>query len=149
MYGVDTRILNQTVKRNSKRFPHEFMFQLRREERDEVITICDDLASLKFARTMPFAFTEHGLAMLSSVLKSDRAIQVNIEIIKAFVRLRKLLANHKELQKKIGDMEEKYDEQFSIVFQAIKQLLAEEKKPKRKIGFWFFILNLSFCILHF
>ena len=135
MYGVDTRILNQAVKRNSKRFPREFMFQLRREERDEVITICDDLASLKFARTMPFAFTEHGLAMLSSVLKSDRAIQVNIEIIKAFVRLRKLLANHKELQKKIEDMEEKYDEQFSIVFQAIKQLLQEDDKPKRKIGF--------------
>lgn len=135
MYGVDTRILNQAVKRNSKRFPREFMFQLSREERDEVITICDDLASLKFARTMPFAFTEHGLAMLSSVLNSDRAIQVNIEIIKAFVRLRKLLATHKELQKKIEDMEDKYDEQFSIVFQAIKQLLTEEKKPKRKIGF--------------
>jgi len=84
---------------------------------------------------MPFAFTEHGLAMLSSVLKSDRAIQVNIEIIKAFVRLRKLLATHKELQKKIEDMEEKYDEQFSIVFQAIKQLLQEDDKPKRKIGF--------------
>lgn len=134
MYGVDTRILNQTVKINSKRFPHEFMFQLRREERDEVITICDDLASLKFARTMPFAFTEHGLAMLSSVLNSDRAIQVNIEIIKAFVRLRKLLATHKELQKKIEDMEEKYDEQFSIVFQAIKQLLQEDDKPKRKIA---------------
>ena len=114
MYGVDTRILNQAVKRNSKRFPREFMFQLRREERDEVITICDDLASLKFARTMPFAFTEHGLAMLSSVLKSDRAIQVNIEIIKAFVRLRKLLATHKELQKKIEDMEEKYDEQSAL-----------------------------------
>lgn len=90
---------------------------------------------MKFARTMPFAFTEHGLAMLSSVLKSDRAIQVNIEIIKAFVRLRKLLATHKELQKKIEDMEEKYDEQFSIVFQAIKQLLQEDDKPKRKIGF--------------
>lgn len=134
MYGVDTRILNQAVKRNSKRFPREFMFQLRREERDEVITICDDLASLKFARTMPFAFTEHGLAMLSSVLNSDRAIQVNIEIIKAFVRLRKLLATHKELQKKIEDMEEKYDEQFSIVFQAIKQLLQEDDKPKRKIA---------------
>jgi uncharacterized protein Yka (UPF0111/DUF47 family) len=84
---------------------------------------------------MPFAFTEHGLAMLSSVLNSDRAIQVNIEIIKSFVRLRKLLATHKELQKKIEDMEEKYDDQFRIVFQAIKQLLQEEKKPKRKIGF--------------
>ena len=81
------------------------------------------------------AFTEQGVAMLSSVFKSDRAIQVNIEIIKAFVRLRKLLATHKELQKKIEDMEEKYDEQFSIVFQAIKQLLQEDDKPKRKIGF--------------
>ena len=135
MYGVDTRILNQAVKRNIKRFPPEFMFQLSKEERDEVITICDDLAALKFARTMPFAFTEHGLAMLSSVLNSDRAIQVNIEIIKSFVRLRKLLATHKELQKKIEDMEGKYDEQFSIVFQAIKQLLQEDEKPKRKIGF--------------
>ena len=135
MYGVDTRILNQAVKRNIKRFPPEFMFQLSKEERDEVITICDDLAALKFARTMPFAFTEHGLAMLSSVLNSDRAIQVNIEIIKSFVRLRKLLATHKELQKKIEDMEEKYDDQFSIVFQAIKQLLQEDDKPKRKIGF--------------
>lgn len=135
MYGVDTRILNQAVKRNIKRFPPEFMFQLSKEERDEVITICDDLAALKFARTMPFAFTEHGLAMLSSVLNSDRAIQVNIEIIKSFVRLRKLLATHKELQKKIEDMEEKYDDQFRIVFQAIKQLLQEEEKPKRKIGF--------------
>jgi len=134
MYGVDTRILNQAVKRNIKRFPPEFMFQLSKEERDEVITICDDLAALKFARTMPFAFTEDGLAMLSSVLNSDRAIQVNIEIIKSFVRLRKLLATHKELQKKIEDMEEKYDDQFSIVFQAIKQLLQEDDKPKRKIG---------------
>ena len=135
MYGVDTRILNQAVKRNIKRFPPEFMFQLSKEERDEVITICDDLAALKFARTMPFAFTEHGLAMLSSVLNSDRAIQVNIEIIKSFVRLRKLLATHKELPKNIEDMEEKYDDQFRIVFQAIKQLLQEEEKPKRKIGF--------------
>jgi hypothetical protein len=75
MYGVETRILNQAVKRNIKRFPVEFMFRLNREERDEVITICDDLAPLRFARTMPFAFTEHGVAMLSSVLNSDRAIE--------------------------------------------------------------------------
>jgi len=102
---------------------------------NEVITICDDLNPLKFAKTMPFAFTEHGLAMLSSVLNSDRAIQVNIEIIKAFVRLRRMLTSHSELKKKIDAMEEKYDEQFRIVFEAIKQLLQDDSKPKRKIGF--------------
>ena len=106
-----------------------------REERDEVITICDDLETLKYARTMPFAFTEHGLAMLSSVLNSDRAIQVSIEIIKAFVRLRKMLATHKDLRQKIEAMESKYDEQFRIIFTAIKQLLEEDDRPKQKIGF--------------
>ena len=135
MYGVDTRILNQAVKRNIKRFPREFMFQLSRKERDEVITICDNLASLKFARTMPFAFTEHGLVMLSSVLNSNRAIQVNIEIVKTFVRLRKMLATQSYLRRKIEVMEEKYDEQFRMVFQVIKQLLKEDDHPKRKIGF--------------
>jgi phage regulator Rha-like protein len=135
LYGVETRVLNQAVKRNSKRFPVEFMFQLNREERDEVITICDDLGPLRFARTMPFAFTEHGVAMLSSVLNSDRAIQVNVEIIKAFVKLRKILATHKDLKRKIEEMESKYDEQFQIVFEAIRQLLAEDEKPKKKIGF--------------
>jgi len=135
MYGVETRILNQAVKRNSKRFPAEFMFQLSREERDEVITICDDLKPLKFARTMPFAFTEHGVAMLSSVLNSERAILVNIEIIKAFVRLRRLLVQHKDLKEKIEELESKYDAQFRVVFEAIRQLLAEEERPKRKIGF--------------
>jgi hypothetical protein len=123
MYGVETRILNQAVKRNIKRFPLEFMFQLNRKERDEVITICDDLIPLKFARTMPFAFTEHGVAMLSSVLNSERAIRVNIEIIKAFVKLRKLLVRHKDLKKKIEEMESRYDEQFRVVFEAIRQLL--------------------------
>ena len=135
LYGVETRILNQAVKRNIKRFPSEFMFQLNRTKRDEVITICDDLGSLKYARTMPFAFTEHGVAMLSSVLNSERAIQVSIEIIKAFVKLRKLLGRNKELERKIEEMESRYDEQFRIVFEAIRQLLAEDEKPKRKIGF--------------
>lgn len=135
LYGVETRILNQAVKRNIKRFPSEFMFQLNRTERDEVITICDDLGPLKYARTMPFAFTEHGVAMLSSVLNSERAIQVSVEIIKAFVKLRRLLGRHKELEKKIEEMESRYDEQFRIVFEAIRQLLAEDEKPKRKIGF--------------
>jgi hypothetical protein len=126
---------NQAVKRNIKRFPLEFMFQLNRKERDEVITICDDLIPLKFARTMPFAFTEHGVAMLSSVLNSERAIRVNIEIIKAFVKLRKLLVRHKDLKKKIEEMESRYDEQFRVVFEAIRQLLVEDEKPRKKIGF--------------
>lgn len=135
MYGVETRILNQAVKRNITRFPGEFMFQLNRDERDEVITICDDLKPLKFARTMPFAFTEHGVAMLSSVLNSEKAIRANIEIIKAFVKLRKLLSRHKDVKKKIEEMENKYDEQFRVVFEAIQQLLMENEQPKRKIGF--------------
>ncbi len=135
IYSVETRILNQAVKRNMARFPREFMFQLTRQERDEVITICDDLIPLKYARTMPHAFTEHGVAMLSSVLNSERAIRVNIEIIKAFVSLRQMLAGHKKLKKKIEDMEARYDENFQIVFEAIKQLLEADEKPKRKIGF--------------
>lgn len=135
LYGVETRLLNQAVKRNIERFPEEFMFQLTKEERDEVITICDELKPLKYAPTMPYAFTEYGVAMLSSVLKSQRAIQVNIQIIKAFVKLRKMLASHIELRRKLEEMEKKYDKQFKIVFSAIKQLMGPPKKPKRKIGF--------------
>lgn len=135
LYEVETRILNQAVKRNIERFPEEFMFQLTKKERDEVITICDDLEPLKYARTMPYAFTEYGVAMLSSVLNSRTAIQVNIQIIKAFVKLRKMLASHIELRRKLEEMEKKYDKQFAVVFDAIKQLMAPSEKPKKKIGF--------------
>ncbi len=135
LYGVETRVLNQAVKRNIERFPQEFMFQLTREQRDEVITICDDLKPLKYARTMPYAFTEYGVAMLSSVLNSETAIQVNIQIIKAFVKLRKILSSHIELRHKLEEMEKKYDHQFRVVFSAIKQLMAPPEKPKRRIGF--------------
>ncbi len=132
LYGVETRTLNQAVKRNIKRFPAEFMFQLTRDERDNVITICDDLVPLKFARTMPYAFTEHGVAMLSSVLNSERAVQVNIEIIKTFVSLRKLLGRNKELERKIEEMESRGNEQFRVVFKAIRQLLKEDENPNGK-----------------
>ena len=135
LYGVQTRVLNQAVRRNIERFPEEFMFQLTKEQRDEVITICDDLKPLKYARTMPYAFTEYGVAMLSSVLNSKRAIQVNIQIIKAFVKLRKLLSSHMELRRKLEEMERKYDDQFKVVFSAIRQLMAPPEKPRRKIGF--------------
>jgi len=135
MYGIETRVFNQAVKRNLERFPSEFMFQVTKEERDQVITVCDDLPPLKYARTTPYVFTEYGVAMLSSILKSKRAIQVNIEIIKAFVQLRNMMISHKNMKKKIEEMEAKYDEQFQVVFQALRQLLDEEEKPKRKIGF--------------
>lgn len=135
LYGVDTRSLNQAVKRNRERFPESFMFQLTSEERDEVITICDNLAPLRYARTLPYAFTEHGVAMLSSVLKSRRAIQVNIQIIQTFVQLRRMLIDHKELARRLDELEKKYDAQFKMVFDALRQLLAPPEKPKREIGF--------------
>ncbi len=137
LYGVETRVLKQAVRRNIKRFPEDFMFELSKEEftnwRSQfVISNNGDKMGL---RHPPMAFTEQGVAMLSSVLKSDRAIQVNIQIMRAFNKLRQMLATHKDLKKKIEAMEAKYDKQFRVVFEAIKQLLAEDKKPKRKIGF--------------
>ena len=137
LYGIKTKVLKQAVTRNIDRFPNGFMFKLNKKEfaywRSQIVTSNSwDMMGLRHS---PMAFTEQGVAMLSSVLNSKRAIQVNIEIIKAFVRLRKMLSTHEDLKKKIEDMEDKYDEQFSIVFQAIKQLLQEDDKPKRKIGF--------------
>jgi len=135
LYGVETRVLNQAVRRNMTRFPEEFMFRLTHAEKEEVITICDDLEPLKFTRNLPYAFTEYGVAMLSSVLNSERAIQVNIQIIKAFIRLRRALETHIELKRKIYDMEKKYDGQFAVVFKAIKALMAPPEEKKKKIGF--------------
>jgi hypothetical protein len=136
LYGVDTRTLNQAVKRNRVRFPGGFMFQLTNEEREEVITICDNLLPLKFARTLPYAFTELGVSMLSSVLKSERAIQVNIQIMKTFVQLRRMYADNKDLARRISEMEKKYDGQFKIVFNALNKLLAPPDPPKREpMGF--------------
>lgn len=136
LYGVDTRTLNQAVKRNQERFPEEFMFQLTTEEREEVITNCDNLLPLKFARTLPYAFTELGVAMLSSVLKSKRAIQVNIQIMKTFVQLRRMYSENKDLARQITDMEKKYDGQFKLVFDALRKLLTPPDPPKREpMGF--------------
>ena len=136
LYEVEKRTLNQTVKRNIERFPVEFMFQLTMDERTEVITICDNLEPLKYARTMTYAFTEFGVAMLSGVLKSKRAILVNIQIIKAFVKLRKLMASQSNMRKKLEAMEKKYDKQFEVVFIALKQLMEPaSSKTKKQIGF--------------
>ena len=134
LYGVPTKVLIQAVKRSLKRFPPDFMFQLNGDEfeilRSQIVT-----SSWGGRRYFPYAFTEQGIAMLSSVLNSERAIAVNIEIMRAFVRLREMVASHKELAKKLQELEKKYDAQFKVVFDAIHALLEPPKKPKRRIGF--------------
>ena len=133
LYEVETRVLNQAVSRNKERFPDDFMFEL---TRDEIRRISQNVISskIKYSKRV-CAFTEQGVAMLSSVLRSRRAIQVNIQIMRAFTRLRQFLSTHKDLKKKIEAMEKKYDENFRIVFEAIRQLLETEEKPQKKIGF--------------
>jgi hypothetical protein len=140
LYGVSTKRLNEQVRRNRKRFPPDFMFELTDEES---LALRSQIATLKRGRGrhrkyLPFAFTEQGVAMLSSVLRSDRAIQVNIAIMRAFVRLREILASHKDLARKLEEMERRYDSQFQIVFEAIRQLMAPAPPPqekKKRIGF--------------
>jgi hypothetical protein len=135
LYGVETKVLLQAVKRNRDRFPIDFMFQLNEHEfqnlRSQPVT-----SSWGGRRYAPYAFTEQGVAMLSSVLRSPQAVQVNIEIMRAFVRLRQLLGSHKQLKAQIDLLEKKYDKQFKIVFDAIHQLM-ESPTPKKKnpIGF--------------
>ena len=137
LYGVETKVLKQSVRRNKKRFPDDFMFELTKKElgnlRSQIVT-----SSWGGTRYTPMAFTEQGVAMLSSILNSDRAIHVNIQIIRTFIQLRKMFSSHEELERKIKDMEKKYDEQFKIVFAAfeeIKQLFSEEQESIREIGF--------------
>ena len=133
LYEVETRVLNQAVGRNIKRFPEDFMFAL---TRDEIMRISQIVTSsdIKYAKRV-HAFTEQGVAMLSSVLRSERAIEVNIAIMRAFVQLREMLASNVELSRKLKQMEKKYDEQFKIVFEAIRQLMIPPAKPRKKIGF--------------
>jgi len=133
LYGVETRVLNQAVTRNIKRFPDDFMFYL---TRDEIMRISQIVTSskIKYAKRV-HAFTEQGVAMLSGVLKSERAIEVNVAIMRAFVTLRRMLASNAELARKLEEMEMKYDERFRIVFEAIEQLMAPPEKPRKRIGF--------------
>jgi len=136
LYGVETKILVQAVKRNIKRFPPDFMFQLTAEEgvllRSQIVTSSSGHGGRRYA---PYVFTEQGVAMLSSVLNSDRAIEVNILIIRAFVKLREMIASHKDLARRLDEMEKKYDTQFSVVFDAIRELMIPPEEDKRKIGF--------------
>lgn len=135
LYAVPTKALNQAVSRNRTRFPEDFMFRLTTGEKREVVTNCDHLARLRFSPALPLAFTEQGVAMLSSVLRSERAVQVNIAIMRAFVKLREMLASHADLAKELAKMEKKYDAQFKVVFDAIRGLMASPAKPRRRIGF--------------
>lgn len=139
MYGVSTSRLNEQVRRNLDRFPDDFMFQLSKEEFENwksQIAISNPGAKMG-QRKRPLAFTEQGVAMLSSVLRSERAVQVNIAIMRAFVQLRELLSTHKDLARKLNALEKKYDENFRVVFEAIRQLMIPppDLEKKRKIGF--------------
>jgi len=135
LYQVAPRVLVQAVKRNMARFPQDFMFQLTEEEFSNLKSqiVISSWGGLRRAR--PYAFTEQGVAMLSSVLRSKRAIQVNIEIMRAFVRLRKMLASHTELARKLNALEKKYDAQFKVVFDAIRELMKPPEPKRRPIGF--------------
>ncbi len=136
IYGVETKVLNQAVKRNIERFPKDFMFQLTKQEEENLKS---QIVTSSFGhggkRKVSSVFTEHGILMLSSVLKSERAIQVNIQIVRTFIKLREMLSHYKDVQEKIEAMEKKYDKHFKIVFDTLRQLIKEEEKPKRKIGF--------------
>ncbi len=135
LYDVEPKVLMQAVKRNPARFPEDFMFQLSRAEfanlKSQIVT--SSWGGLR--RATPYAFTEQGVAMLSSILNSPRAIRVNVEIMRAFVRLRRLLASHEDLARKLEELEQRYDAKFRVVFDAIRQLMAPPEKARRSIGF--------------
>ncbi len=135
LYGVTTKRLNEQVKRNSGRFPSDFMFQLTAEEKAKVVANCDHLSKLKYSPVLPYAFTEHGAIMAASVLNTPKAIEVSVYVVRAFVRIREYLATHKELARKLAVLEKKYDAQFKVVFDALRQLMAPPTKPRRRIGF--------------
>ncbi len=129
LYQVATKALNQAVRRNSDRFPDNFMFSLTQREKDELVTNCDRFETLKHSTSLPLVFTEQGVAMLSSVLKSKRAIQVNIQIINTFVHLRRMLSDNKVLLQRLHSMEKKYDAQFKLVFASLRKLVEPKKSP--------------------
>lgn len=138
-YGVPTKRLNEQVKRNKDRFPDDFMFQLSAEEKSEVVANCDHLSKLKYSSSLPHAFTEHGAIMAANVLNSPRAIEVSVYIVRAFIKLRRMIAGNKELSRRIVQIERHladHDEQIIELVKAIKQLLKPDPLPKkRRIGF--------------
>lgn len=138
-YKLPTKRLNEQVKRNRDRFPEDFMFQLSKEEKNQVVASCDHLSKLKFSKVLPYAFTEHGALMAASVLNSKRAVEVSVLIVRAFVRLRRFIAEHKELSRRITQLENRladHDQEILALFKAIKELISPDPPPKRRrIGF--------------
>ncbi|MDO8848939.1 MAG: ORF6N domain-containing protein [Coriobacteriia bacterium] len=135
LYGVETRTLVQAVRRNPDRFPPDFMFELTTDEWSALKSGTADSVGWGGRRTPPLAFTEQGIAMLSSVLRSPRAIAVNVQIMRAFVRLREILAENADLSRRLDDLEQRYDDQFKIIIRAIQALTAPPVKPKNPVGF--------------
>ena len=135
LYNIESKRLKAAVRRNIKRFPGDFMFELTKEEYYSLRTQNASLKRGEHIKYMPYAFTEQGVAMLSGILNSERAINVNIAIMRAFVQMRRLLESHKDLAMKIEELESKYDEQFRIVFEAIRQLIRKENEPRNPVGY--------------
>ena len=149
LYGVPTKALNQAVKRNAARFPVDFMFQLTEIEKSEVVTNCDHLAKLKFSKALPYAFTEYGAVAIANVLASPQAVEMGIYVVRAFVRLRDATGLHKDLAKRLAELEEKTEvidarqdnfsqttrAQLRQVFEALKELMTPAEPAKRPIGF--------------
>jgi len=138
LYGVTTKRLNEQVKRNAKRFPADFMFRLNVREKEQLVAICDRFKTMKHSTINPKVFTEQGVAMLSTVLNSERAIQVNIAIMRVFVQFRSMLSTHKELALKLKRLENKVgnnSQEIQVIFEAIRKLIATPEKPKKRIGF--------------
>jgi len=138
LYGVENKYLNRQVKRNIIRFPEEFMFQLSADEKNELVTICHRFESMKHSKALPYAFTEHGVAMLATILRSERAVAISIIIIKTFVKLRQIIITNKELAQKLAELERKttrHDAEIQAIFDAIRQLMVPPVKKKEKIGF--------------
>jgi ORF6N domain len=135
LYRVTTRALNQAVKRNAERFPEDFAFRLTTEEKEEVVTKCDYLSRLKFSPVLPFAYTEHGTIITASVLNSKRAVETSVFVVRAFVRMREIMASHRELAQRLNALEKTYDARFRVVFDAIRSLMEPPKTLRMRIGF--------------
>ena len=135
LYGVSAKRLNEQVRRNTDRFPADFMFRLTSEEKKEVVSNCDHLKLLKFSSTLPNAFTEYGAIMLATVLNTRLAVRMSLQVVRAFVRLQEILATHKDLARKIEEMEMQYDANFRVLFNAVRRLSNPPVRKKRMIGF--------------
>ena len=135
LYGIETRTLKQAVNRNKERFPEDFMFELTKKEKKELVEQNERLINIKFSPSNPYVFTEHGVVMLASVLNTPMAVKMSIHVTRVFVGLREMIQSHKDLLGKLNEMEEKYDHQFRVVFDAIKELMDPEKQERKPVGF--------------